>query len=61
LRGRQIRTQYEEIVLDCPEEACQLRIIQLDSRQTENRVQFIDITIGADASVRFADPAAIDK
>src|SRR5262245_43694697 len=57
----QIGADNEKLILNLAERLIQLRVGQADSRDPQQRIQFIDVAVGDDARIGLADAASVDQ
>src|SRR5262249_4349202 len=60
-RAGQVSADDEKLILNFAERLIQLRIGQADSRHSQQRIQFIDVSVGDVAWIRLADAASVDQ
>src|SRR5262245_66297586 len=57
----QVGADYEKLILNLAERVVQLLIGQTLPRDSQQRIQFVDVAVGGDARISLANAASVDQ
>ncbi len=60
-RAGQIGADYEQFVLNLAERVIELRVGQTDSRDSQQRIQFVNVAVSGDSGIGLADTASVNQ